>query len=147
MPYAILIIVIITNIEKTMIKYSKQRETILNNLTGRRDHPTADMVYESVKQTIPNISLGTVYRNLSLLAENGQILRIQTGIGPDRFDGFIKPHSHFVCKQCGKVYDMDYVPNKSIITKASELVPGTIEEADFQFYGTCNDCIILTKKN
>ena len=130
-----------------MIKYSKQRETILNNLIGRRDHPTADMVYESVKHIIPNISLGTVYRNLSFLAENGQILRIQTGIGPDRFDGFIKPHSHFVCKQCGKVHDMSYVPNKTIITKASGLVPGTIEEANFQFSGTCNDCINLTKKN
>ena len=124
-----------------MIKYSRQRETILNNLIGRRDHPTADMVYGSVKQIIPNISLGTVYRNLSFLAESGQILRIQTGIGSDRFDGFIEPHSHFVCKQCGKVYDMDYVPRATIITEASEHVPGIISEADFQFYGTCDDCI------
>lgn len=130
-----------------MIKYSKQRETILNNLINRKDHPTADMVFESVRKEIPNISLGTVYRNLSLLSESGQILRIQTGIGPDRFDGFTKPHSHFICKSCGKVFDMDYVPNQSTITKASELVPGIIEEADFQFFGICNDCINLNKTN
>ena len=57
-----------------MVKYSRQRECILKDLQSRRDHPTADMVYESVRDSFPNISLGTVYRNLSLLAENGTIL-------------------------------------------------------------------------
>lgn len=58
-----------------MIKYSRQREAILKDLQSRRDHPTADMVYESVRKEYPNISLGTVYRNLAFLTESGQVLK------------------------------------------------------------------------
>ena len=124
-----------------MAKYSRQRECILKNLQSRRDHPTADMVYESVQVEEPNISLGTVYRNLSFLAENGQILKISTGIGPDHFDGFTEAHNHFVCRKCGRVLDLDYVADKKIITDASKNFNGEIEGYDLQFYGTCEDCL------
>ena len=103
-----------------MAKYSRQRECILKNLQSRRDHPTADMVYESVQVEEPNISLGTVYRNLSFLTENGQILKISTGIGPDHFDGFTEAHNHFVCRKCGRVLDLDYVADEKIIAYASK---------------------------
>ena len=79
-----------------MIKYSRQREAILKDLQSRRDHPTADMVYESVRKEYPNISLGTVYRNLAFLTESGQVLKITTPAGADHFDGFISPHNHFI---------------------------------------------------
>lgn len=124
-----------------MAKYSRQRECILKNLQSRRDHPTADMVYESVQVEEPNISLGTVYRNLSFLAENGQILKISTGIGPDHFDGFTEAHNHFVCRKCGRVLDLDYVADEKIITDASKNFNGEIEGYDLQFYGTCEDCL------
>lgn len=123
------------------MKYSRQRECILNNLQSRRDHPTADMVYASVREIQPNISLGTVYRNLSLLADNGQILKISTGIGPDHFDGFIEPHNHFICKECGMVIDMDFIPNDNIVKKASENFEGIIESYELQFFGKCKDCL------
>ena len=58
------------------LKYSRQRESIKEFLTGRTDHPTADFVYENMKQIYPNISLGTVYRNLSLLADLGEIQKL-----------------------------------------------------------------------
>lgn len=105
-----------------MAKYSRQRECILKNLQSRRDHPTADMVYESVQIEEPNISLGTVYRNLSFLTENGQILKISTGIGPDHFDGFTEAHNHFVCRKCGRVLDLDYVADEKIIAYASKIL-------------------------
>ena len=124
-----------------MAKYSRQRECILKNLQSRRDHPTADMVYESVQVEEPNISLGTVYRNLSFLAENGQILKISTGIGPDHFDGFTEAHNHFVCRKCGRVLDLDYVAYEKIIADASKNFNGEIEGYDLQFYGTCEDCL------
>ena len=124
-----------------MAKYSRQRECILKNLQSRRDHPTADMVYESVQVDEPNISLGTVYRNLSFLAENGQILKISTGIGPDHFDGFTEAHNHFVCRKCGRVLDLDYVADEKIIADASKIFNGEIEGYDLQFYGTCEDCL------
>ena len=124
-----------------MAKYSRHRECILKNLQSRRDHPTADMVYESVQVEEPNISLGTVYRNLSFLAENGQILKISTGIGPDHFDGFTEAHNHFVCRKCGRVLDLDYVADEKIIADASKNFNGEIEGYDLQFYGTCEDCL------
>lgn len=124
-----------------MAKYSRQRECILKNLQSRRDHPTADMVYESVQIEEPNISLGTVYRNLSFLTENGQILKISTGIGPDHFDGFTEAHNHFVCRKCGRVLDLDYVADEKIIADASKNFNGEIEGYDLQFYGTCEDCL------
>ena len=70
-----------------MIKYSRQRESIKNFLMNRFDHPTAETIYANIRLEYPNISLGTVYRNLSLLSELGEIQKISTGVGPDRFDG------------------------------------------------------------
>ena len=125
-----------------MIKYQRQREEILKNLQSRRDHPTSEMIYESVRKTQPNISLGTVYRNLSLLAENGQILKISTGLGADRFDGFTEPHNHFICRCCGKVYDMEYVSSAEILEKASKSFGGVIEDCEIQFFGTCEPCLL-----
>ena len=74
------------------LKYSRQRESIREFLMTRHDHPTADMVYHHIRQIYPNISLGTVYRNLSLLVNLGSIRKISTGDGPDRFDAATAPH-------------------------------------------------------
>ena len=82
------------------LKYSRQRESIKVCLQGRKDHPTADMLYTDVRKEFPNISLGTVYRNLSLLSELGEIKRLTTGDGPDRFDGDTSTHHHFICRKC-----------------------------------------------
>ena len=87
---------------KTM-KYSRQRESIKNFLSTRKDHPTADAVYMNIRKEYPNISLGTVYRNLSLLASVGEIQKISCGDGVDHFDPNADPHYHFVCRDCGAV--------------------------------------------
>ena len=124
-----------------MVRHSRQRDAILANLQSRRDHPTADMVYKDVRSEFPNISLGTVYRNLSFLADKAQVSRITTGVGADRFDGYTKPHNHFVCKCCGRVVDMAYVTKEKIVEEASKQFDGQIEEYELQFLGTCKDCL------
>ena len=129
-----------------MVKYSRQRECILKTLTGRRDHPTADMVYKSVRAEYPNISLGTVYRNLSMLASSGQVLRITTGMGPDRFDGVIEPHVHFVCRTCGNVMDMTHVPIRNKIDLTDAQFDGVIDGYELQVYGKCAECLSIEKE-
>ena len=79
------------------LKYSRQREAIKEFLMTRKDHPTADVVYMNVRQEFPNISLGTVYRNLTLLSDIGEIVRLRVGEGVDHFDANTNPHYHFVC--------------------------------------------------
>ena len=89
------------------LKHSKQREMIKTFLMGRKDHPTADVVYMSVRQQNPTISLGTIYRNLTLLADLGEIQRLRLGDGVDHFDADTSPHYHFVCTECGSVIDLE----------------------------------------
>lgn len=125
-----------------MIKYSRQRESIKQCLAGRYDHPTAESVYLSIKEEFPNISLGTVYRNLSLLSDLGEIQKISTGVGPDRFDGNPASHYHFLCKGCGCVMDIELENQNDLNVKASAAFPGEIEGHQIQFYGTCPDCKI-----
>ncbi len=123
-----------------MIKHSRQRDSIHQCLRNRYDHPTAETVYLSIKEDFPNISLGTVYRNLSLLAELGEIQKISTGVGPDRFDGNPAPHYHFLCRACGKVLDIDMPAQHSLHALAGKKFSGIIEAHSIQFRGLCPDC-------
>lgn len=121
-------------------KYSRQRELIKDFLCTRKDHPTADVVYMNVRQQYPNISLGTVYRNLTLLSDMGEIQRLRVGDGVDHFDADISAHHHFVCTQCGCVLDLD-MENIDHIAKAAEKnFAGRIDGHVTYFYGMCDDC-------
>jgi len=127
-----------------MIPNKKQRMTnqrlkILDYLRSVKTHPTADMVYQAIKKDLPAISLGTVYRNLNLLADQGQILRLEIN-NEFHFDGDVCNHQHCVCKSCGKIIDLfqknisDYALNK-IKTKDFNT-----ECVNIIFYGTCKKC-------
>lgn len=122
------------------LKYSRQRELIKNFLTGRRDHPTAEIVYRNVRQQNPNISLGTVYRNLTLLADRGEIQRLRLGDGTDHFDADISPHYHFICRECGCVQDLRMDAIDGILEAARQLFDGQIAGHITYFYGTCGQC-------
>ena len=78
------------------LKYSRQREAIKEFLASTKEHPTADTVYMHVREEFPRISLGTVYRNLNLLADMGEINKITTPDGGDRFDGSVEPHYNLI---------------------------------------------------
>lgn len=121
-------------------KFSRQREAILDYLMSTTAHPTADVVYANVKIKYPNVSLGTVYRNLNLLAEEGEILRLSCGDGSDRFDGNPKPHYHFLCNSCKQVSDLKMDSLEHINTLAAVGFEGTIEGHTVLFYGKCPKC-------
>lgn len=123
------------------LKYSRQRESIKEFLATRTDHPTADTVYTNLREKFPNISLGTVYRNLSLLADIGDITKITTGDGADRFDGRTTPHNHFICRKCHCVTDLDMESIDSIMDVAGKNFTGRIDGYVTNFYGVCGDCI------
>jgi len=124
-----------------VLKHSRQRECIKNFLMCRYDHPTADTIYMGVREEFPNISLGTVYRNLALLTELGEIIKITSEEGADRFDGHVEPHSHFICKKCHAVLDIQ-MQNEDVINKeAQRCFPGMIEGHTLHFHGICSDCM------
>ena len=122
------------------LKHSKQRETIKEFLSTRKDHPTADVVYTNVRKSFPNISLGTVYRNLTLLADIGEITRLRVGDGADRFDFDTSPHYHFVCSDCGRVSDFDFPFMERMTQAARESFKGEIDGHITYFYGRCENC-------
>lgn len=123
------------------LKYSRQREAIKKFLLTRRDHPTADVVYNSVRNEFPNISLGTVYRNLTLLADIGEIARLRVGDGVDHFDYDTSPHCHFVCSKCGQVVDLDMDSASALDALDGKDCNGNLIAGHVTyFYGTCRCC-------
>ena len=127
-----------------MLKHSKQRDAIEQFLATRYDHPTAETVYLNLREDYPKISLAAVYRNLSLLAELGNIQKIPTGNGPDRFDGRPEPHNHFLCDECGSMIDLQMNSIDHVDEIAAQTFDGLIKGHSILFYGICPECL---KKN
>lgn len=123
------------------MKYSRQRELIKEYLASTTSHPTADKVYDEIRKAIPNISLGTVYRNLNQLAEAGEILKISCGDSCDHFDGNPLPHYHFICRKCGSVLDLEMESIDFINISANKAFEGSIEGSVTYFYGLCPLCV------
>ncbi|MCH5262415.1 MAG: transcriptional repressor [Lachnospiraceae bacterium] len=122
------------------LKYSRQRQVIKDFLMTRKDHPTADVVYMNVRREYPNISLGTVYRNLSLLADIGEIKRLRVGDGVDHYDADTSQHYHIICTKCGSVKDLKINGIEHIMDIANTDFDGEIQGHVTYFYGVCGDC-------
>ena len=122
------------------IRFSRQREAILNYLKNSKEHPTAELVYENVRKKIPNISLGTVYRNLALLVELNEIVRIRSDNDVLRFDAVITDHYHWQCRKCGCVKDLIMPLHKSLNEEASKELGENIESHELCFFGICKQC-------
>ncbi len=122
-------------------KHFRKRDAILSYLRSTDVHPSADMVYAHLKPEIPDLSLGTVYRNLSLFRQQGVIASVGAVSGVERFDGNIMPHVHFVCRDCHAVIDMPQtaVPQKILETAAGQ-IGGTVESCSLTFSGRCRAC-------
>ena len=128
------------------LKHSKQRDMIMTFLKTRKDHPTADTIYMNVRKEYPNISLGTVYRNLTLLSEMGEIQRLRVGDGVDHFDADISPHYHFVCSDCNSVIDLKMDNIDHIQEIAGAEFDGRIAGHVTYFYGKCGTCMKAGKE-
>ena len=120
------------------MRFSKQRDLILNIVQGTRSHPTADWIYGEVRKELPNVSLGTVYRNLGQLVDNKSLLAINID-GTIHYDAFLDDHQHFQCKSCNNIYDIDI----SIIDFVSQIESKTnhkIDGCQIHLVGICKDC-------
>lgn len=120
-------------------RYSRQRELIYEAVRGTDQHPTAEMVYQWLKGENPNLSLGTVYRNLNLLSEEGLLVRMPFPV--ERYDACTEPHSHLRCECCGGVFDLELPYDPAMDAAAEKGEPGAeIRRHDLVFYGTCAAC-------
>lgn len=124
-------------------RYSVQKQMIEGAL-ARLDHPTAAEVYEEIRKAYPQISLGTVYRNLSLMSVEGEILRLSFPGTPDRFDPNAHEHYHVACARCGRIFDTDStIPQELVnrIDRAVEACTGVrVESRMMMFSGVCAEC-------
>lgn len=119
-------------------RYSRQRELIYQSVCASREHPTAEMVYAALKPEHPGLSLGTVYRNLHLLAGEGKLVRMPFPV--ERFDGDLHSHSHFCCERCGRVMDVELPYDDTLDTEARAQLNCDVARHSVVFYGTCADC-------
>lgn len=122
------------------MKFSKQRELILNTIVENHVHPTADFIYNHLKKDNPNLSLGTVYINLAQLVEHGFIKKVSIPGYPDRFDGNLSEHHHFICQHCGEICDIDSKILNNINKMISEEQGLQITSSNINLKGICNNC-------
>ena len=131
-----------------MIRYSKKREVILNAIRSTTCHPSAEWIYHTLKPIHPDLSLGTVYRNLVFFQQQGQVQSVGVVNGQERFDGNTTPHSHFVCTNCGAVIDLHSIKLDSFLTRdVSEQYGLTVERHELTFYGKCQTCMKQEESN
>lgn len=116
------------------LRYSRQRELIARNLKNRSDHPSADMVYASVREQMPHISLGTVYRNLKDMMACGEAISFMVD-GKEHFDGRNTPHIHLCCSRCGSIVERLVIPEELQLLAGDSF---KVENVILQ--GVCESC-------
>lgn len=121
-------------------RYSRQREAILNTVRKARSHPTAEWVYETVRGEIPNISLGTVYRNLKYLTTHGKIEEVILDDNVTRYDGNVGDHYHCICEECGKILDVALDAENMLSQIETQISDFKISTHKLEFYGLCDSC-------
>ena len=126
---------------ETSKKNFRKRTAILSFLRQTDEHPSAEMVFNHLKQEIPDLSLGTVYRNLSMFKAQGEIISLGTVNGVERFDGNIEPHVHFICNGCHAVIDLHgmSVP-RDLCDQAANEARGKVDICHLSFTGQCSAC-------
>ena len=119
---------------------TRQREAILNILRDADSHPTADQIYDEVRKTIPNISKGTVYRNLKILKDTGKISELNLDGTVSRYEDKKDGHYHFRCEKCGRIFDLDEPVNHALDLKIAKQTGFTVSYHQLEFRGLCKAC-------
>jgi Fur family transcriptional regulator, ferric uptake regulator len=132
--------------ESTSMRLTTQRQVILEELLKVTSHPTANEVYDMVRKRLPRIGLGTVYRNLELMAESGMILKLEVGGTQKRFDATVTTHYHVRCMECGKVDDIKIPVQEDINEIAAQASHYQILGHHIEFTGICSDCTKSSQK-
>ena len=119
-------------------RFSPQRSLILEYVKQSTDHPTAEEIYQALKDCFPGLSRCTVYRNLNLLSDDGIIFKLPLPV--ERFDGFTNPHPHLICSGCGSVHDLKIDYDSGLDQLASESCGYQIQRHESFFFGLCPGC-------
>ena len=123
------------------VKQFRKRNAILAYLRETTEHPSAEMVYNHLKPEYPDLSLGTVYRNLAKFKEDGEIMSIGAVNGVERFDGNTMPHVHFVCTNCEAVADLPRIQVPELLNQeVTKQTGGHIDMCQLTFVGQCGQC-------
>ena len=122
------------------IRLTPQRQVILEELAKVKTHPTANEVYDMVRKRLPRIGLGTVYRNLELMADNGMILKLEVGGSQKRFDATTDLHYHIRCTCCGRVDDIEFTTMPQLDQLAADSSDYQVLGHHIEFSGICESC-------
>lgn len=123
----------------TMRRHSRKRDAILQCIRESKEHPSAEWIYTQLKPEHPDLSLGTVYRNLALFRETGEIVSVATVHGVERLDAYTEPHPHFICNGCDAVLDIE-IPTEDLRSNLEERYGYKVERSELIFRGLCKNC-------
>ena len=132
--------------QPNMMRLTTQRQIILEELSKVKTHPTASELYDMVRKRLPRIGLGTVYRNLELMAENGMVLKLEVGGTQKRFDATTHTHYHIRCSDCGKVDDIDTPVMDDLVREAANATAYEVLGHHIEFSGRCMACQKKSRK-
>jgi Fur family peroxide stress response transcriptional regulator len=123
-----------------LYRRSRQRDRILALLRSTGSHPTANWIYAKLRKEFPDLSMGTVYRNIGILIQQGFINRIDFGSTFDRFDANTAPHYHFICEKCGAIADLETPVDDSLNARVKPSTGFKVNRHEIEFYGLCEKC-------
>ena len=122
-------------------KFSRKRAAILEALRATQEHPSAEMLYARLKTEFPDLSLGTVYRNLAMFVADGDAVSVGTVNGQERYDADTAPHAHFICTCCGRVLDVCSPDLAGMDREIEAETGGVVMSRSLSFSGTCAGCL------
>lgn len=122
------------------IAVTPQRLAVMNVLKSRRDHPTADLIYQEVRRELPAISFNTVYKTLEILCQKGMVIKVNPLHAVARYDGETGRHAHLICRQCHRIIDLDWEGSEVPALPAAARQGFQIEHASLTYWGLCPRC-------
>jgi Fe2+ or Zn2+ uptake regulation protein len=122
------------------IAVTPQRLAVMGALLSRRDHPTADHIYQEVRRQLPAISFNTVYKTLEILCQKGMVIKVNPLHAVARYDGVTGHHAHLICRQCHRIIDLDWEASELPVLPATDLHGFQIEHPSLTFWGLCPRC-------
>lgn len=125
---------------KTKRRKSRQRDRIYKLIKSSSEHPTAPWIYDKLRQELPSLSMGNVYRNINILIEDGRIISREFGDGIFHYDVIVSNHYHFICKECTTITDFSLPVQDEITKMAQKETKNIIKSHTIQFFGICEKC-------
>ena len=122
------------------IAVTPQRLAVMESLQHRRDHPTADNIYQEVRRKLPAISFNTVYKTLEILCQKGMVIKVNPMHEVARYDGETSSHAHLICRQCHRIVDLDWQPEEFPFLAPDKQHGFQVEHPSLTFWGLCPQC-------